>query len=98
MKLAGAVLEVLAALVRDIAQELGVLAEGSGNLDPLAGAGAAVALADAVLAVLALDRGCPGSAANSATSPGPAGGCSSSAAARVQRTTRNSRGRRPQRW
>ncbi|HEU5275123.1 MAG TPA: hypothetical protein VFU97_15790 [Xanthobacteraceae bacterium] len=41
----------------DVAQALGQLAGGGSNLDPLAGAGAAVELAGAVLAVLALDRG-----------------------------------------
>jgi hypothetical protein len=41
-------------LAGDVAQELGQLAEG-GNLDPLGGGGAAVELADAMLAVLALD-------------------------------------------
>jgi len=44
-------------LARDVAQELGQLAEGGSNLDQLAGAGAAVGLAEAVLAVPALDRG-----------------------------------------
>lgn len=47
-------------LARDVAQELqelGLRAKGGGDLDQLASAGAAVALADAVLAVLALDRG-----------------------------------------
>jgi hypothetical protein len=47
----------LSVLAGDIAQELGQLGEGGGNLDPLTGAGAAVELAGAVLAVLALDRG-----------------------------------------
>jgi hypothetical protein len=41
-------------LAAAVAQELG---ESGGNLDQLAGAGAAVELAGAVLAVLALDRG-----------------------------------------
>ena len=40
-------------LAGDIAQALGQLAEQGGNLDPLAGAGAAVALAGAVLEILA---------------------------------------------
>jgi hypothetical protein len=44
----------------DVAQALGRFTEGGGNLDPLAGAGAAVELAGAVLAVLALDRGSGG--------------------------------------
>jgi hypothetical protein len=51
----GAVVKLV--LVHDVAQELGRRAEGGGNLDPLGGAGDAVALAGAVLAVLALDRG-----------------------------------------
>jgi hypothetical protein len=44
----------------DVAQALGRFTEGGGNLDPLAGAGAAVELTGAVLAVLALDRGSGG--------------------------------------
>ena len=42
-------------LAGDVAQALGQLSKGGGNLDPLGGAGEAVALAGAVLAVLALD-------------------------------------------
>jgi hypothetical protein len=41
-------------LAGDVAQALGQFAEGGSNLDPLAGAGAAV---EFVRAVLALDRG-----------------------------------------
>jgi hypothetical protein len=44
-------------LAGDVAEELG-LAEGGSDLDQLDGAGAAVELAGAVLAVLALDCGC----------------------------------------
>jgi hypothetical protein len=44
-------------LAGDVAQALGQLPEGGGNLEQLVGAGAVVELAGPVLAFLALDRG-----------------------------------------